>query len=608
MDNIKLVIWDLDDTFWKGSLSEGGIEAIQKNIELIKELTNRGILNSIVSKNDLQKAKSKLVELEVWDYFIFPLIQFNPKGAAVKKVIERSQLRATNVLFIDDNHLNLEEAKFYNPEINIKPPDFIEHILSHKALKGKDDDAHTRLKEYKVLESKASIKDGFESNVKFLESCDIQVEFLTGQHLGANINRIVELIERTNQLNFTKVRSDLEEIESLLDNANYKTALIRVTDNYGDYRIAGFYSLHTERNELKHFVFSCRILNLGVAQYIYSKLGMPVIKVVPEVAEELGEAAPYWISEFDGKDHISHSILKNEKAGKNILFKGGCDLRQMMVYLQSKKFNIVKEDHYISEKGFPIHQEHTQIIIDSYALSPEKKELVATKEYIPFADKGFYNTEIHNGQFDCIAISVLMDYTQELYVHKTENITLPFGSWDQIWTDENRHEAVLEKYGKRKIPIEKELLKEFSEQFEHVGKISPEAFVENLKKIRSLISLETPIVFMNGAEVDSPSPLEVGAKTRHEKMNKALDQFIATSDNTHLLDVRQVVDSASQLTNHIRHYSRESYKDLSIDFLVLLNKTIDNNISTNLGFNRSMIEFLKINFPSLHSYLKSKRK
>ena len=37
--------------------------------ELIKELTNRGILNSIVSKNDLQKAKSKLVELEVWDYF-----------------------------------------------------------------------------------------------------------------------------------------------------------------------------------------------------------------------------------------------------------------------------------------------------------------------------------------------------------------------------------------------------------------------------------------------------------------------------------------------------------------------------------------------------------
>ena len=201
-----------------------------------------------------------------------------------------------------------------------------------------------------------------------------------------------------------------------------------------------------------------------------------------------------------------------------------------------------------------------------------------------------------------------MDYTQELYVHKTENITLPFGSWDQIWTDENRHEAVLEKYGKRKIPIEKELLKEFSEQFEHVGKISPEAFVENLKKIRSLISLETPIVFMNGAEVDSPSPLEVGAKTRHEKMNKALDQFIATSDNTHLLDVRQVVDSASQLTNHIRHYSRESYKDLSIDFLVLLNKTIDNNISTNLGFNRSMIEFLKINFPSLHSYLKSKRK
>ena len=52
MEPIKLVIWDLDETFWKGTLSEGQIYPIKKNIEIIETLTKRGIINSIVSKND----------------------------------------------------------------------------------------------------------------------------------------------------------------------------------------------------------------------------------------------------------------------------------------------------------------------------------------------------------------------------------------------------------------------------------------------------------------------------------------------------------------------------------------------------------------------------
>ena len=49
---IKLVIWDLDDTFWQGILSEGEINPIHENCILVKELSRRGIVNSICSKND----------------------------------------------------------------------------------------------------------------------------------------------------------------------------------------------------------------------------------------------------------------------------------------------------------------------------------------------------------------------------------------------------------------------------------------------------------------------------------------------------------------------------------------------------------------------------
>ena len=45
--NIKIIIWDLDDTFWKGTLSEGGISPIAENIELVKNTSVHGVINSI---------------------------------------------------------------------------------------------------------------------------------------------------------------------------------------------------------------------------------------------------------------------------------------------------------------------------------------------------------------------------------------------------------------------------------------------------------------------------------------------------------------------------------------------------------------------------------
>ena len=33
---IKLIIWDLDDTFWSGTLSEGEVEPSSYNIEIFR--------------------------------------------------------------------------------------------------------------------------------------------------------------------------------------------------------------------------------------------------------------------------------------------------------------------------------------------------------------------------------------------------------------------------------------------------------------------------------------------------------------------------------------------------------------------------------------------
>jgi FkbH-like protein len=139
-NKVKLVVWDLDDTFWNGTLAEGEIAPIESNVELVKTLTARGIIQSICSKNDVDQARAQLIAIGVYDYFVFPRISFSPKGQVITQLIEEIALRAENVLFIDDNRSNLEEVKHFNPGImTAHPADVLEQLLAHPNLAGKPD-------------------------------------------------------------------------------------------------------------------------------------------------------------------------------------------------------------------------------------------------------------------------------------------------------------------------------------------------------------------------------------------------------------------------------------------------------------------------------------
>ena len=580
MEKIKLVIWDLDETFWKGTLSEEGVEKIENNIHIVKELTNRGIMNSIVSKNTFEAAKEKLKEYGVWDYFIFPKIEWSPKGMLIKETISQCQLRDTNVLFLDDNHLNLKEASFYNPKINTKTPEYTDIILNENEFKGKKDLEHTRLKQYKILENKDLNKKNFSSNMEFLESSNIQIKFI--KDIKPFKDRIHELIDRTNQLNFTKKRLSIDEVEQLISNPNLEIKLLEVKDNYGEYGIVGLYALNLVNNKLEHFVFSCRIINLGVAQYVYAKLNFPDLDIIPEISETLDKTSPSWITEYE---EIIIENLESNSREKKILFKGGCDLDQMLYYLNGNNIDIVKEVNYVNASGCPVHQEHTQILLDSEHITKSKIEYVTN--HIPFADKDFYNTKVFENQYDCLVYSVLMDYTQELYFNKKEKITIPFGGdQEKIWTIKENKAQIVKKWSQRNVKsINNKSVQFFCDNFQHKGKISSQQFFDNLLEIRKKIPKNIPIIFVNGTEIHSLSNAEKLANThdRHIKMNAVLDKFINETDGTYLLDLREIVVNKHQLLDNIRHYKREIYQKMAEELLSILNLHVDSSIESRIN-------------------------
>jgi FkbH-like protein len=562
-NKIKLVIWDLDDTFWAGTVSEESILPIKQNILIIKELTKRGIINSISSKNNFEDVKKELEALEVWDYFVFPQVSWDPKGKIIRDLLETLNLRPENTLFVDDNILNLNEALFFSPNLNVCLPEFLDNILDNEYLKGKDDSNHTRLAQYKNLEKKQTdFAKSQVSNIEFLKESFITVKIHTD--CINEIERIHELVERTNQLNYTKNRVSLEELRSQINDEFTSSGYIKVTDKYGDYGISGFYLVRN--GELVHFLFSCRTMNMYIESWVYKQLHNPRLVIIGEVAMQLD------ITEDLSFINNPNNKIENSADGQihgdaRILMLGGCDLDQIVFYLNYDLMHT--EFNYVNSLNLNVHKDHTYLIRQFGNLNSDQLETI--KE-LPILDIEDVNIKINSINWDILIFSPLNDYSRGLYKHKLTGFILPFDAYNLNWTDEENWKVLPRHL--TTLPIS--FLKLLKKDYEFLGPISPEEFKRNINWM-----LETyknkKFIFLNGSEVvfEKGSPWEKDMHIRHKQMNEALQSF-SSNDNVKIVDVTKFIKDENDITDNIRHYNKLAYKRIS-DELALVTKEWLNN-------------------------------
>ncbi len=373
---VKLVIWDLDDTFWTGTLSEGNVTPVPENINLVRRLAARGIVSSICSKNDYARVENQLRGMGVWDDFVLPSVSFQSKGALIARLIEALQLRAENVVFIDDNPTVLAEAAFNCPGLMcLESPRQLIAELDAPPLRGSPDSELKRLAQYRLIARKFDARTGAQSdNVEFLRQSEIYVEI--DYDIEPHIERIIELVNRSNQLNYTKKRIETDaDRTSFLESLRafgFNAGIVKVWDRYGDYGIVGFFmTLATLREyKLEHFVFSCRIMNMGVEQYVYDYLKGPDIDIAPPVANPIrshGEVD--WI-----KDGLGHHDIVRLRQHQFVLI-GGCDMLQLSTYCSSRSVEFTNRD----ERGLIKRLDDPFLILDD----PDQVRLSELRPHIP---------------------------------------------------------------------------------------------------------------------------------------------------------------------------------------------------------------------------------
>jgi FkbH-like protein len=265
---IKCVIWDLDNTLWKGVLLEDEQVYLNSNvIDIIKTLDNRGILQSIASKNEQTKAISKLAELELQEFFLYPQINWNSKASSISKIAQSINIGIDTIAFIDDQLFELEEVKFSHPEVLCLDAASLNQLLDLSEMNPRfitEDSKKRRLMYLSDIDRHQAESEFVGPQQEFLTTLNMHFTISSAQE--EDLQRAEELTVRTNQLNTTGYTYSYEELNQFRQSDQHKLLIASLEDKYGTYGKIGLALVECQDSlwTIKLLLMSCRVMSRGV--------------------------------------------------------------------------------------------------------------------------------------------------------------------------------------------------------------------------------------------------------------------------------------------------------------------------------------------------------
>lgn len=257
----KCVVFDLDNTLWDGTLIEGDVTLRSGILETIQRLDERGILISVASKNAEADALDRLRELGIEEYVVQPAIGWGTKSDGLRRIAASLNIGVDTLIFVDDNPFERDEVAGALAEVEVLPDTAVQILTDHPRLQGNiTPESKGRRSMYQQAAARQAAAAEFGSSyTEFLRSCEINVEVRPDR--PEDKERIAELVQRTNQLNFSGRKYKRAELDPILRDPNLERYVIICSDRYGSYGIVGF-CLARRSSDSVHIddlMLSCRV-------------------------------------------------------------------------------------------------------------------------------------------------------------------------------------------------------------------------------------------------------------------------------------------------------------------------------------------------------------
>jgi len=291
----KLIILDLDDTLWGGIVGDVGWENLQLGghdhigeafsdfQKALKSLTKKGILLAIVSKNEestaLNAIKNNPEMVLKLDDFVSYRINWDDKAQNISEILNELNLGAQSAVFLDDNPVERSRVNDALPEIFV--PELPVNKLFYKSflldLKCFDSPSVTnedinRTKLYLAKKQRESLKSNLGSVLDWLESLKTEVKI--DEVNKGNLQRTVQLLNKTNQMNLSTRRMSEAELLNWLDADYTKMWVFTVSDKFSDSGLTGMISLEITEGtgQIVDFILSCRVMGRNIEELMVYKV------------------------------------------------------------------------------------------------------------------------------------------------------------------------------------------------------------------------------------------------------------------------------------------------------------------------------------------------
>lgn len=299
---VKIIAVDGDHTLWTGVVAEDGVEGVridEPHVALQRALVNQsnaGRLVCLLSKNEESDVR-RLFEVRPgmplkWSHFVAHRVDWNSKPDNLRSIVSELELGLDSVVFLDDNPVECAEMRARCPEVTTVrvPTDpaqltaFVEHLwLLDQSKVTTEDKKRTEM--YRESASRAEFRRGTTSLQSFLDGLELVVEI--APVTAAEVPRLAQLTQRTNQFNASLTRCDEATVRLGLAAEDVFHRFVRVRDRFGDYGIVGQIRARAQnaRLEVDLFMLSCRALGRGIEHRMLASAGEHA------VSRGLGEVA-----------------------------------------------------------------------------------------------------------------------------------------------------------------------------------------------------------------------------------------------------------------------------------------------------------------------------
>ncbi len=308
----KCVVLDLDGTLWGGVAGEVGPEGIQlgptaPGVEFVEfqeallNLTRRGILLAVCSKNNpddvlpiLRDHPSMVLREE---HFSALKINWRNKAANLREIAAELNIGLESFVFIDDNPIERELIRHLVPEVLTvelprDPAQFrsvLEEMSDFELLALTRED-EMRATEYQVARKRRALESSSASLDEYLHSLEIRADVVRAQ--PTDVNRLVQLFNKTNQFNTTTRRYQARDVEGFMRSAEHHVCVLRVADRFGDHGLVGAAVVRAEGDTwwIDSVLLSCRVMGLSVETVLLARIGEAARRC--DVRKLVGEFVP----------------------------------------------------------------------------------------------------------------------------------------------------------------------------------------------------------------------------------------------------------------------------------------------------------------------------